>query len=285
MGTVVRLIVGASVLAAAPVLAQAPNPPTTPTPVEQRARYQMGTMESVLERAVEHAASVTRERLQSVVPSRMLLSERARARGFRIEPYGVFFDVIVPRVEGALSWSFLTLSQGNGLDSAIQELRELVEKTGDPEMRQALDLIELQVGPRRAVATSLEQRPARPGAPGPPASQSEPAIASPTVAPLIPLNPKASGDAILKDPDGAYRGEVIAALMDAMLDYSRGLDIAPEEWLEVGARRDDGARVALATGGEAPTTQIRISGADLRAYLGGQVSREETRKRMQVRVF
>ena len=51
----------------------------------------------------------------------MLLTENARARGFRLEGYGVFFDVEVPSLEGTLPWSFRTLDQNDlGLDSALQ---------------------------------------------------------------------------------------------------------------------------------------------------------------------
>ena len=60
-------------------------------------------MERVLEGAVEHGAKVTRDRLQAVVPAEMLLSDNARVRGFRLEGYGVFFDVVVPMLEGSLT--------------------------------------------------------------------------------------------------------------------------------------------------------------------------------------
>jgi hypothetical protein len=257
-------------LASAHVAAQAPGEAPAPRNEAQRARYQMGTMESVLKRAVELAASVTRERLRAAIPARMLLSEDARARGFRLDGWGVFFDVTVPNLEGALTWSYVTLNQNDlGVEAAIRNLRVFVDKAGDPDLRQALDRIELQVQPRQVSAASAETRAvARPGAaptPGPPA---------PRAAPVDP---------ILNDPEGTYRAEVINALMDAMLDYSRGLDLASGEWLSIGARRDD-PRPGLA-GSEAATIQLRINGADLRGFWGGQVSREETRKRMHVQVF
>ena len=76
----------------------------------------------------------------------------------------------------------------------------------------------------------------------------------------------------------------MGALMDAMLNHSRGLDLAPGEWLTVGARRDDPAQWNV---GDSParTIQISVKADDLRAFLGGQISREEARKRMDVRVF
>src|SRR5688500_14661501 len=59
----------------------------------KQSRYQIGQMERVLEGAVEHGVSNIRDRLQSFGPTELLISDSARARGFRLEGYGVFFDV------------------------------------------------------------------------------------------------------------------------------------------------------------------------------------------------
>ena len=53
-------------------------------------RYQLGQMERLLEGAVEHGATVIRDRLQAVMPADMLLTQNARARGFRLDGYGAF---------------------------------------------------------------------------------------------------------------------------------------------------------------------------------------------------
>ena len=244
--------------------AQAPASASTP-PTQREQRYPIGMMERVLESAVEHGAYVTRDRLQALVPAEMLLGENARARGFRLEGYGVFFDVIVPPLRGSLPWSFRTLDQNNlGLDSALKALRSFVDQNGDLDVQQALKRIELQVSPM-ALATSST---------GP--DQTATPVAEPRTVP--------QSDPILNDPEDAYRAEVINALMNAMLDYSRGLNLAPDEWLMVGARRDDAPRVGWGDS-VARTIQIGVRGADLAAFLGGQVSRDEARKRMQVWVF
>jgi hypothetical protein len=91
-------------------------------------------------------------------------------------------------------------------------------------------------------------------------------------------------DPILDDPEEAYRVEVINALMNAMLDYSRGLNLGADEWLTVGARRDDSPRVGWGDS-DARTIQIRVRGSDLAAFLGGQLSRDEARRRIEVRLF
>ena len=268
MRRVVSIAIVAGVVATTHVGAQ--TPAAVPA-AAQRARYQMGTMESVLQRAVDQAASVTRERLGAVIPARMLLTESTRVRGFRLEGYGLFFDVMVPDLEGALTWSYITLNQNDlGLDTAMRNLRAMVEKAGDPELRQDFDRIQLQIAPGRVTASATQDTRA---------AAARPVNAAPPVA----ARP-APADPILKDPQGVYRNEVINTLMDAMLDYSRGLELAANEWLSIGARRNDGARPGIA-GAEAPTIQIRINGDALRGFWGGQVSREETRKRMDVQVF
>jgi hypothetical protein len=252
--------------------------------IEQRQqRYQIGVMERVLEEAVEHGANLTRDRLQALVPADMLVSEGARVRGFRIENYGMFFDVEVPTLlyQGTLPWMFRTLDQNDlGLASALETLRAVVQKTGDINLEQALKRVELQVAPVTVASSSSgapagSTPPARPGArvlTGSAATTSTPRAAAPT-------------DPILDDPEEAYRAEVRNALMDAMLDYSRGLSLEAGEWLQIAARRhSDDPRLAP-TDTDARTVMIRVRGADLTQFLAGQISREEARKRMDVKVF
>ena len=106
---------------------------------EQRlkeSRYQIGQIERVLEGAVEHGATVIRDRLQAIMPADMLLSENARARGFRLDGYGVFFDVEVPSLEGTLPWSYRTLDQNDlGLGNALQTLRTYAANANDPDRK------------------------------------------------------------------------------------------------------------------------------------------------------
>ena len=118
-------------------------------------RHQIATMEGVLERAVQHGATLTRDRLRAVLPpSDLLLTEPARVRGFRIEGYGVFFDVEVPSLEPTLLWSFQTLNRNDlGLDTALRTLRDVLDKSGDSGAQQALKRLELQVAPAAAVGT------------------------------------------------------------------------------------------------------------------------------------
>jgi hypothetical protein len=238
-------------------------------------RYQIGQMERVLEGAVEHGLTNTRDRVQALtnVPADLLISDNAHARGFRLEGYGVFFDVVVPQFETTLTWSLRTLDQNDlGVDSALRTLQAHVKDEGNPDLEQALKRLELQVSPgvlARSVAPI--ERGARNAA----------GSAASTVDPQSP----ATGDQILTDPNEAYRTEVLQALKDAMLAHSSSLGIAPNEWLTIAAKgNDDRPRLAPADTGSG-TRMIRLRGSDLIEFLAGRINREEALKRIEVKVF
>lgn len=249
-----------------------PSPP--PLSAQQtrqlkESRYQIGQMERLLEGAVEHGATVMRDQLLTVLPADMLLTENARARGFRLDGYGVFFDVEVPSLEGPLPWSFQTLDQSNlGIQNALQTIRSFIEDAGakDADLQQAMKRVELQVAPMGVSVVS--NVPASRGAAGSAQATDD-----------SPL-PKSQTQA-----NQAYRATISAALVDAMLEHSRGLGLAPTEWLTVAARgSDDRPRLSPADP-EGQTVIISLRGADLAAFLGGQLSRDEALKRVEVRVF
>ena len=236
-------------------------------------RYQLGQMERLLEGAVEHGATVIRDRLQAVMPADMLLTQNARARGFRLDGYGVFFDVEVPDLGGTLTWSYMTLDQNAlGLDAALKTLRSYVQAGNDVNLQQALKRVELQVSPMSTLASSSG------GVSAIPASGSV-AAPAPAAAPVRPLN-----DPVLANPDEAYRSEIRDALIDAMLEHSRGLALGANELLTVAARRtDDRPRLGIDT--DARTVVLSVRGSDLMAFLAGQLTSEEARGRIEVRVF
>jgi hypothetical protein len=250
---------------------------------QKQSRYQIGQMERVLEGAVEHGATMMRDRLQAVVPpaqAQLLIQENAHARGFRLDGYGLFFDVIVPSLDGSLTWSLRTLDQNDlGLQSAFSVLKNRIDPT-DIDMQQALKRLELQMGPA-TLANLTALAPPLPGGTGARTATGAAAgaVEQQAVAAPQPLDP------ILENPNEAYRGEVIQALIDAMLDHSSPLGIGAEEWLTVAARRgEDRPRLAPADSG-AQSVVIRARGADLAAFRAGQISRDEAVKRVDRRVF
>jgi hypothetical protein len=230
-------------------------------------------MERVLEGAVEHGAAVMRDRLRTVFPADVLLTENARVRGFRLEGFGMLFDVEVPSMQGSSLWSFRVLDQNDlGLQSALNALRSHVDAAGDTNLQQALKRVELQVEP-----LAVAQAASPPGT-----------VASARAATGSAANATDSAqgaDQVLSDPTGAYRAEIREALMDAMLEHSRGLGIGPNEWLVIAARGIYDRPPLAPADSEAQTTIIRVRGSDLTAFLGGLMTHDEARKRMEVKVF
>src|SRR5262245_16570895 len=125
--TSITAIATLGLLSAAGTAAAQGTPNARPETQLKQQRYQIGQMERVLEGAVEHGATMMRDRLQAVVPpatAQLLIQENAHVRGFRLEGYGVFFDVIVPSADGSLTWSLRTLDQNDlGLQNALSVLK------------------------------------------------------------------------------------------------------------------------------------------------------------------
>lgn len=272
VGGVVVLSVGVSVSAQSGSGSAQTNADAARTETAQRqSRYQIGQLERLLEGAVEHGLNMMRDRLQTItqMPADLLVSDNAHARGFRLEGYGVFFDVSVPTFDASMTWSLRTLDQTDlGYDSALKALQNYVKNSGDANLEQALRRVELQVNPGILTRSTTPQV----------AGNRTVSAASVGSAPQPP-------DPILSDPNEAYRTEVVQALKDAMLDHSSSLGIGPTEWLTIAARgNDDRPRLAPADT-DSRTRIIRLRGSDLAAYLARQISREEALQRIEVKVF
>ena len=252
--------------------AQTVRPPARPRvdPVRE-SRYQIGVMERVLEDAVEHGFNNWRERWQAVLPAQSMLLDIARVRGYRLDNYGVFFDVDVPSLETTWFSVMRTLDQnGLGLDSALKTVKAHVDASGDANLEQALKRIELQVQPAGGLV----------------AAGVGPAALSRAVSPApSSADANAPVDPILDNPEEAYRAEVIHALSDAMLDHGGPLEITADEVLTIGARRNEVRPRIAPVDSNARTIIIRLRGSDLRAFRAGQITREQAIERIEVRVF
>ena len=276
MKRVASFAIAGIVAAAAPSAAQ-PAASTAASRAATEQRYQIGQMERVLEGAVEHGVTITRDRLQALAqtPADTLVSDNAHASGFRLEGYGVFFDVTVPSFNATLTWSLRTLDQNDlGLDSALRTLQSYIKSSGDPNLEQALKRIELQVTPV-SVSRSTPQLAEVAGA----------RTVTGSAASIAPDKPSQADDPILIDPNEAYRTEVTQALKDAMLTHSSGLGIATNEWLTIAAKgNDDRPRLAPADT-DSRTRIFRLHGSDLADFLAGKITREQALQRIEVRIF
>ena len=116
------------------------QPPAKPAELEQiKQRQRLSLMEGVLERAVANGADNLLRQVRNVMPDVPMLTGAPEVRGFRLDGYGVFFDVVVPSFDATLTWSLRTLDQNDlGLDSALRTLQTHVKTAGDPDLEQAL---------------------------------------------------------------------------------------------------------------------------------------------------
>jgi len=239
-----------------------------------KARSNISIMEGVLERAVVLGANNLNRRVRAVAPQDvLLLTGEASARGFRLDGYGLFFDVEVPVLRQSVAWSLRALMDQSGvpLGVALSELRVYVQSVQDPRTRQSLERalhrIELQVGGDVNGLTVASA--ASPG---------------PAPSPSPKLSPAAL--AWLNDPNGAYTSEVKGALIDAMLEHSAALGIASGEYLTVAARDNERpSRVDSGAGDDVSSIILRIKGSDLQALLAGRMTLDEARRRVEVREY
>src|SRR5262245_9894071 len=118
-----------------------------------KARANISIMEGVLERAVRTGAENLNRRVRDIAQNKLVVVGNPEVRGFRLDGYGVFFDVEVPMLRQSVAWSLRQMfdQSGPSLNVAIDRIRQLITTVTDPRARQqledALRRIELQAGP------------------------------------------------------------------------------------------------------------------------------------------
>ena len=274
--------------AVAPALAQTqsrpaarPAIPAAPAKADPQElmRYQIAVMEGVLETAVQRGAQVMLRQWRAVAPDMMLMGGTARARGFRLDGYGMFFVVDVPTMQQSVVWTLRMLDrESGGTDAALQSIRDFVKSVPDPVQRKALEQdirrIEVQVAP---YSRTVDPNAAGPGG--------VPGMAAPRIQAATPVSAVPAPAEAMVDPNDAYTSEVKSALVDAMLDYSQALPVGPDESLIVAARGNPTRGVGADDSGDLMTIMIRIKGSDLQAFRAGKFTRDEVRKRVEIREY
>lgn len=264
---------------ASPQSAPPPNP-VSPT----QARFNIATLEAVFETAVQLGAQMLREEVQRVMPADMILLTGApRARGFRLDGYGVFFDVDVPAISQTIAWTMTKMNQNDAAArNALQQFYRMLPGVNDRRMRDELEWFLRQAAVQMGVPDAATVTTAPGGMPPPGAVVA--AGVGPAAQPPVPAAP-AGRPAFLDDPVGAYESAVKKAIIDAMLDYSGPLEIGAEEWLTVAARDNEDRRMSPTSPYEVATIVMRIKGSDLVAFRAGRLTRDEAHKRVDVREF
>jgi hypothetical protein len=113
-GVLQGLTIGLALSAASPAGAQSPARPVERTSLQIQARQQMAALEGALENAVRQGTLMLNKRLQaSNTDNMVMLAGLTRARGFRLDDYGVVFDVEFPSMRRSMVWSMQELERAN----------------------------------------------------------------------------------------------------------------------------------------------------------------------------
>ena len=245
-----------------------------------RARQKISLMESVLESAVANGADSLMRAVRAVMPpDALMLTGAPSARGFRLEGYGLFFDVEVPAFRPTMAWTLRQMVDDSGLGAAaaVNQLKAYIATVQDPRQRGTLDRalrrLELQVGPVGPIQQDATARPV-----GAASVSAQTTLAAPA-APQVDAT-------VIEDPNAAYTREVSVAIIDAMIENSGPLPVGDNEWLTVAAR--DNIRPARLVPGDTSNISsivFRIKGSDLAAFRAGRVTLEEARKHVEVQQF
>jgi len=263
------------VVAVAPVAAQAPRGDAD----QIRARQRLSMMEGVLERAVRNGADNLLRQMEALLPDAAMLTGPPRVRGFRLEGYGLFFDVEVPGVQLSVAWPLRALINDTRAASALLgDLKTLLVRVS-PQERDALMQVVRQLEMTLPPAPPTVAR-------GGGATLSAAALAG-DAAPPVPPPPVTPVDPdVLDDPYTAWRREVKNALVEAMLENSGPLEIRADEWLTVAAQ-GSAPQDPLMPGGSADSTTVylRVKGSDLAEFHARGLTLAEAAARVEIREY
>ena len=267
-----RAALGVAALAFSSV-AMAQTPPSQ-ADAQSKRRYQVRVMEGALVGAVTHGAGQVSRQLQPVGQNLLFLSGAARARGFALDGYGLFFDVEIPAMrESALAIMRTLEPDFAATRRMFEEGRREFQRLSDERMKVALNQwlrrLEAQVAPTQRQVRGDDARPVTA------ADVADAGLRAPS-APLLPTRRAA-------DPDLLYTETIKNAPIDAMLEYGGVMALETDEWLT--AARDAEGPLSPAENYDPATLIIRVKGSDLAAFQAKTLTLEEARKRVEVRQF
>jgi hypothetical protein len=262
-------VLATAAVAVAAAQAQVPGPDRA----EQfRARQRLSLMESVLERAVSNGADNLVRQVKTYLPDPPMFLGAPKVRGFRLDGYGVFFDVEVPGLRPPITWTLrYMLDDSRRAAASLAELKAWLVQLGPRERARGQEMVtrlEEQIGAARA---------ARAGA----ASQVDTSNLG-----AAPENEPRVEPRVIVDPSEAYTTEVKSALVDAMIESSGTLNLSADEWLTVAAR-DNVPSDPLVPSDKTDFSTIifRIKGSDLAAFRAGRLTLEQARAKVEHREY
>ncbi len=222
-------------------------------------RYQLRVVERVFEEAVEHSARNFASSMEESTPGAARFMGNTGAHGFRLDGYGLFFDVQIPVLRTSLSWVFRHLNRRrDGLGPTLQSLREHVRSLGNVDVQDSLE-------------EALRRFESLVGYPPPlPPQRSE--------APTMPSPPDV-------DPGEMYAVAIRDALANAILDYTGLLPLAANEWLTVATTSSGNRADSLTDESRALGLMLRVRGNVLIALRQGEMARSEALSRIEYSEF
>ncbi len=252
MGIATLVVVVLTVAGVPPAAAQSAGP----AGVERAAADDLLTahiqgLERVLSRAVALSARGVEQQLPPWSPGLMLFAGPVQVRGFRLDGYGVFFDVECPVLRQSILWSMETMDTDLlMMRRSLERLRELGAFTQV--------LRELDPDANLSVAFA-------PGAAADPRSR----VAAGDVPPAAPDAPPAAPDL-----HAVYEDALRELLIDALLGYGGPLAamLDRDDWLTVVARDTRGL--------PGRDTTVRVKAGDVAALHAGSLSLAEARARV-----
>jgi hypothetical protein len=239
------------------------------SPAEQvKARQRISMMEGVLERAVSNGADNLLRRVKTVMPDAPMLTGIPEVRGFRLDGYGVFFDVEVPALRLPVTWPLRYMFRDNRETMRMAEELKALMVDVDPRQREQLGKLVRQL-------EMQAQSPMRGGGLG---------VGAALQSAATPGTPIDQG--IVEDPNELYTQEVKAALVDAMIEHSGPIAIGADEWLIVAARDNVPRDPLIPTdAADFSTVTFRVKGSDLAAFRAGRMTLEEVRNKVETREY
>ncbi len=238
------IVLAVAIAMVAPAVARAQTT-AGPTP-EQKRRNAIYIMEGTLTASVSLAATQVSNEVRSVTPSATLFSGTARAKGFALDGYGVFFFVEIPALD---------LSVMLTVESFEREQRRLESQVANAR----------QDSPQQVSSSNARQDPPQQPAAVPPLKEM--------------LRGVTDGD-----PGQKYRDAVKAHLIDAMLDNSKNIALQADEWLTIAARGSEAGLLTNEIL-QLRTVVLRVKGSVLTDFLAGRLTQEEAQQKVEVHQF
>jgi hypothetical protein len=236
--------------------------PATRASQPAQLRSQISIMEGVLERAVGEGIRGAVSEMPDIFGP-WIWGAPPRARGFKIDGYGVFFDVEVPELPASITWSLQVINRNNDVAvvDELNQLRLMIGNVSDPktkaDLMRVLSRVESHVS-----GAALSDSPVR-------VVNGQVVTAAPAKTPPPP------------SPGQVYTTAVKKALVNVMLEQGRDMmQIAPEDWFTIAACDSQGSGRIAPGEPELMTLYLSIRGRDLAALRAGQITLEEAAKRI-----